>query len=448
MTNKSLPLEREKPREWLPAVLTVSALASDILPTRYLTGPVFPCVSTLLRSEQEPPPFSSSHGDDGYLTTAFHLSHPAWLTHYNRVTLRLPDRQSFLFDHQYIGIPRMLSPGRRRPKHYASPPVSALTSPLGACISPKGRKRASSFTGFINRLFPSNKPERGGTLRDHGFWGQEKDCGAKEADGAAVVDTDDEDDGRRDSNQILSWNTAKDLPQRTSSAVARHGKRAASVGHTPRAHMDNSPGGPRPNPDPPSATRVSVASRGEEVVVTAKAMSPPSHQPNTQRPRSAHEEQSRVTQLFESKREARRLRQSLKESGDFLGVQGVNPETGEMDVLTPTTSSDSNKPVSHSASALGGLAHMVKETREAYREAKRQHDTELIRVKSQREYERLDKLEREKEAIRAEQRKVRWRKDAGQWSSVAEPNLSPIAQSQRSGTPRMFSISMAGVHAC
>ena len=80
---------------------------------------------------------------------------------------------------------------------------------------------------------------------------------------------------------------------------------------------------------------------------------------------------------------------------------------------------------------------MVRDTKQAYRDAKRQHESEMRRFVSRREVEKLEKLEKlesEKEAIRLEQRHIRWRKEAGQWSSVAEPNLSPIAQSHRSGT--------------
>jgi hypothetical protein len=147
---------------------------------------------------------------------------------------------------------------------------------------------------------------------------------------------------------------------------------------------------------------------------------------------------ARARQLFESRREARRLRQSLKESGDFLGVQGVNPETGMMDVLTPTTSSDSTK-LDHLSPQLQGLSRMMKDAKDAYKEAKRQHKSELTKAIHKREQERLQRLEKEKKTIRNEQRQVHWRKEVGQWSSVAEPNLSPIAQSQRSTTSDKYS---------
>ncbi len=185
-------------------------------------------------------------------------------------------------------------------------------------------------------------------------------------------------------------------------------------------------------------THVTVESRECAVVVSSATADRTDKKPAGNAVVSADpslpDRQPSAKHVFESKREARRRRQNLKESGDFLGVQGVNPETGEMDVLTPTTSSDSTKPPSSGLSpSLGGLAQVVTETKQAYREAKRQHTVELERAQSRREQEKMDKLEKGKEAIRTEQRKVRWRKEASQWSSVAEPDLSPVAQSQRSG---------------
>ncbi|KAL1891399.1 hypothetical protein Sste5346_007662 [Sporothrix stenoceras] len=49
--------------------------------------------------------------------------------------------------------------------------------------------------------------------------------------------------------------------------------------------------------------------------------------------------------------------------------------------------------------------------------------------------ESIDKYEKGKDELRRQQSLVRWRKDNGQWSSVAEPLLSPIAQS-RSSSPQ------------
>ncbi|ROW14549.1 hypothetical protein VPNG_03220 [Cytospora leucostoma] len=126
---------------------------------------------------------------------------------------------------------------------------------------------------------------------------------------------------------------------------------------------------------------------------------------------------SPTQQIYLERREKRRLRRSLKDSGDFLGVQGINPVTGELDVLTPTTSS---------AGEFASLTKAVQDKRDSYEKARRRL-----------EIEKLQKWERDKQAIRAEHRNlVRWKKKRTGWSSAVEPDLSPIAQSSAATTPR------------
>lgn len=134
-------------------------------------------------------------------------------------------------------------------------------------------------------------------------------------------------------------------------------------------------------------------------------------------PRSNSTPSTRTQQLYLAHREKRRLRRSLRDSGDYLGVQGINPVTGELDVLTPTSSS---------ASEFASLTQTLADRRGAYEKARRQLQAEKMR-----------KWERDKEAIRAEHRNnVRWMKRRSGWSSAIEPALSPIAQSSAATTPR------------
>ncbi|KAG8166859.1 hypothetical protein KVR01_002548 [Diaporthe batatas] len=132
---------------------------------------------------------------------------------------------------------------------------------------------------------------------------------------------------------------------------------------------------------------------------------------------------TRTQQLYLAHREKRRRRRSLRESGDFLGVQGINPATGELDVLTPTSSSSNNTP-----SQFASLARTVADRKGAYEAARRKLQAEKMR-----------KWERDKEAVRAElhRNNVRWTKRRSGWSSAIEPALSPIAQSSSAAsTPR------------
>lgn len=134
----------------------------------------------------------------------------------------------------------------------------------------------------------------------------------------------------------------------------------------------------------------------------------------------------RSRELFHAKQAARQRRRSLKESGDYLGVTGVNPYTSEMDVLTPTTSSDEASPSYLMANPqLLRLAERAQLAREEFEHAQRE-------LQHRCQQDKQDKVERRKEAVRLTQQGVKWRRGDGHWSSVAEPTLSAIAQSQPS----------------
>lgn len=142
---------------------------------------------------------------------------------------------------------------------------------------------------------------------------------------------------------------------------------------------------------------------------------------------SASSPGTRSQQLYLERREKRRQRRSLKESGDYLGVQGINPRTGEMDVLTPSSSSAS--------SPFGSLARVVQDKRAAYEGARCALRSEKVR-----------KWEMDKAALRAERRRtVRWTRNDSAWSSAVEPNLSPIEGSSAGSTPREGEKSMETV---
>lgn len=171
-------------------------------------------------------------------------------------------------------------------------------------------------------------------------------------------------------------------------------------------------------------------------------MDPPSNE--TCKPKAAAIEERVVledlsldepTKAVAQKRESRRRRRSLRESGDFLGVQGINPVTGELDVLTPSSSSQSELSL-NTQQKIGNLARAMSKAKKAYKVAMAQTEEEMKAVLLKRELEKLDQRGQRKDAIRDIQRKVKWRQDPRQWSSAQEPELSPIPQSRRSLTPR------------
>ncbi|OWO98920.1 hypothetical protein B2J93_7007 [Marssonina coronariae] len=140
---------------------------------------------------------------------------------------------------------------------------------------------------------------------------------------------------------------------------------------------------------------------------------------------SDEKEITATQQIFEDKKSRRQQRRSLKDSGDYLGVQGANPRTGYWDVSSgsePSQMSDETK------RKLDEEARKVAEQKSRYEEAESRHRFEMERVMSMRE--RKKKLEQKMK----QRRRGKWKLSENGWSSVAEPDLSPIVQSL-AGTP-------------
>ncbi|KAK3324179.1 hypothetical protein B0T19DRAFT_224087 [Cercophora scortea] len=271
--------------------------------------------------------------------------------------------------------------------------------------SPNARNIATSVTSFFSKLRPSKRPERGGTTIQF--------------ESLAVQTT-----NRRQSTGSLDnneadfippglWNMPIAIPRRSQSISSRI---AANVPATTAVELPASP----VSDIPAGVSNSSHISSIRGAIPSRKPLPKAAPTPADQDPVKSSD---RARELFLAKQEARRQRRTLKESSDFLGVTGVNPYTGEMDVLTPTTSSDELRPAADPY--LAGLARKAEDAQEAYELAKRE-------AQQKREQAKHDKIERHKDAIRLAQQRVKWRRETLQWSSVAEPNLSPIPQSQKS----------------
>ncbi|GAB1318748.1 hypothetical protein MFIFM68171_08958 [Madurella fahalii] len=101
----------------------------------------------------------------------------------------------------------------------------------------------------------------------------------------------------------------------------------------------------------------------------------------------------------------RRQRQALKRSGDFLGVTGVNPYTGILDIVTPPTSSEEGEEdgagscVSSSviprSSLLAGLSRDAQDARDKYEMALAKRNARV-----EKEERRLARAEQRKEVVR------------------------------------------------
>ncbi|KAI1142282.1 hypothetical protein F5Y05DRAFT_409428 [Hypoxylon sp. FL0543] len=257
---------------------------------------------------------------------------------------------------------------------------------------PPSQKRSSSLAGFFSKILPSNRPEQGGTRRT----------------------IDETRDNGSDINELTRWNLAKEKNpiQQTSATTLDESSHRRVFSWSPQKgdsrFVENLP-------------RESSCGREQIPDIQDSEPLPPR--------KSEALTRAEVHELLKSKEEARRNRRSLKESGDWLGVQGADPYSGEYAVLTPTDTLSSDATPSSTRSKLARLARKKKAARLEYEQIRLLEEQEKDKARLEKEQAKLNKIERVKEELRRQQQSTKWIQHKRQWSSAAEPNLSPIAQS-------------------
>lgn len=311
-------------------------------------------------------------------------------------------------------------------------------------IRPKTAKpmsdRASSIGDWVRSKLPSQKPERGGTRRDHGFWEEFEGGGNKAGKHPRRRATNSHRSRRSatgDSDLITRWNTPKDLPD-TQGSTTGITRRAFSSMMPKRAKTPSNDAQRRVSWVAPADGKVQQARLPVEPATASETDSDLKlNSANSKRKANdldlaslaADRRLSLARKDIEAKKELRRRRRYLKESGDYLGVQGINPDTGQLDVITPTDS--------ESSGVSQGTTQKINSLRQALRNAKlscTETEREIQKILLDKEKSRMKKSQKEKDELSSlNQGLLRWRRHTRQWSSAQEPDLSPIAQSHRSG---------------
>ncbi|OTB19903.1 hypothetical protein K445DRAFT_372672 [Daldinia sp. EC12] len=281
------------------------------------------------------------------------------------------------------------------PIRQRTPRMSPARSATGNAEQSSSQKKASSLAGFFSKILPSNRPEQGGTRRTD--W---------------TVDNDSTVGPSR--NVLTNWNVAKEKSP---------AHPASTNGSEEPSHRRVWSWSPQKGDSRFVENLPRERSRGCEEEPEAL-----DHEPHPPR-KSEALTRTEVHELLQSKEETRRNRRSLKESGDWLGVQGADPYSGLFSVLTPTDTLSSETTSTSTRSKLAGLARKKKAARLEYEQLRLLEEQEKDKARLDREQAKLNKIERVKEELRRQHQLARWSQHKRNWSSAAEPNLSPIAQS-------------------
>jgi hypothetical protein len=331
-----------------------------------------------------------------------------------------------------------------------------LLSPAASKTDPsRHNRKRSSLSNFVSQILPSQRPEKGYTLRNEfknggplaasdlvfGIFESQRpvsDEGSRDVQSASGTHN------RNAYNQdYISTSHNKGIRNETLEARSKSAGVQESLGQTAEDGRAKAKKGlvrlfglkTGPSRDKEMQLRGCSASQEQQSI----GHFPPLHfendalELNFHQPTAAKEEEeevSRTQQIFEAKKARRDQRRSLVASGDFLGVQGANPRTGYWDVSTATTSSEPSQMSSGTRKNLEQQAKAVEEQKMKYEEAQARYSEGLARIHSLNDSREAEKIRQKKLRVRSKQRmQGRW--DAGEngWSSVAEPDLSPIRQS-------------------
>ncbi|KAL7949944.1 hypothetical protein V8C42DRAFT_361032 [Trichoderma barbatum] len=294
------------------------------------------------------------------------------------------------------------------------------------------RRRSASLGGWMKNMFPSQRPERGGTSRGQGYWEQMEREGKTRPRRRMTDSQYSVGDVSVDSSYITRWNVPRDLSEDQSHVVSANSKPSSPPNDVP---PDQSWSWSLQND---SEDQISVTKLGgilqknydEGNDTSGNGMASKTSSLGMDTEAAAKGKQPLSQDVHRARIKARRRqRRSLRESGDYLGVQGVNPHTGELDVMSPSDSS-ARSAASHQEAAYS----IINTWRDIWKNSKHHKPKDLPGKDehSKDEDVAISKSLKGKKKAREMSKAVRWKRRVGEWSSLQEPDLSPIAQSLKS----------------
>lgn len=246
-------------------------------------------------------------------------------------------------------------------------------------------------------------------------------------------------EGSMHSDTIVRWNTAKELhsPQASNEELPSTSKKQHSIRFnlpdTPRKKHDVRFNLPEINFN---YDNTGIDWRPNELANNDTSVGEPLDFKNAPRADSVathilDSDLARTDYMLRLRKQAKRERRALKESGDYLGVQGVNPETGRMDVETPTDSEDSHP---SATIELGGYAGAIP-TVGSFNEEMTEKEQKMMLLRAHKdELRRGEKSKQEAEEL---VNQLMWRRHTKEWSIIKDPVIDKLSCEQLDSPARL-----------
>lgn len=142
----------------------------------------------------------------------------------------------------------------------------------------------------------------------------------------------------------------------------------------------------------------------------------------------------RTGTILRQKKQARQERRALKQSGDYLGVQGINPATGRLDVETPTGSDESRQ--SHETTFP--VAQRPTDAIDSSPLDKALDKEEKKRLLHAHQ-EELRRMNQDKQQAEDLNNQIMWRKHTKAWSAINDPDAPELDEQPSPSGPLLSS---------
>lgn len=124
--------------------------------------------------------------------------------------------------------------------------------------------------------------------------------------------------------------------------------------------------------------------------------------------------------------------------GDYLGAQGVNPETGELDI-TASSGSGRSSLDDGALDRINAIRRVLSNAKDSYKDVTEWTNDEMRKIIADNDANKQHRTKRYRADIRNPNHDIHWRRHTKQWASLREPESAVSPRTDRFAAVNSYS---------
>lgn len=145
---------------------------------------------------------------------------------------------------------------------------------------------------------------------------------------------------------------------------------------------------------------------------------------------------------IESTRHSRRRKRSLVARGDYLGAQGVNPETGELDI-TASSGSGRSSLDDGALERINAIRRVLSNAKGSYKDVTEWTNDEMRKILDSSNANKQRRTKTHHVDVTNSNNNIQWRRNTKQWTSLRDPESAVSPRTDRLAVTNPYSCSAA-----